>query len=163
MSPRGLNVFISIAFIARRDLRFYFLLKRLLAHLSLVQTGFVAHGDELTYEFYSNGLKNLPQSGSPAEKMIRIFTTLLTNFAKDGYVLTALGRKQGIARDAIWVVNCNNSRNPTSRLDDNVNVIWEARGEDDNYMNINQDLRMEQGLLKDRVDFWKNLYRNVLA
>ncbi|XP_014476726.1 PREDICTED: esterase FE4-like [Dinoponera quadriceps] len=97
----------------------------------------VAHGDEMTYEFYSNALKNLPQSGSPAEEMTRVFTTLLTNFAKDG--------------------------NPTSNLDDYVNVKWEPRGENDNYMNIGQGLKMEQGLLKNRLEFWKNLYGNVLG
>jgi len=42
----------------------------------------------MTYEFYSNTLKNIPQAGSPAERMTQIFTTLLTNFAKDGYVWT---------------------------------------------------------------------------
>ncbi|XP_032674579.1 esterase FE4-like [Odontomachus brunneus] len=97
----------------------------------------VAHGDEMTYEFYSNALKNLPQSGSPAEKIMRIFTTLLANFAKDG--------------------------NPTSQLDDNVNVNWEPKGTDDNYMNINEELKMEKGLLKNRMEFWKSLYRNVLG
>jgi len=51
----------------------------------LVQLG-AAHGDDLTYEFYSDALKNVPQPGSPAEKMVRIYTTLLANFAKDGYV-----------------------------------------------------------------------------
>ncbi|EFN82200.1 Esterase FE4 [Harpegnathos saltator] len=97
----------------------------------------VAHGDEMTYEFYSNALKNLPQSGSPAEKMMRTFTTLLTNFAKNG--------------------------NPTSHLDDYVNINWEPRGTEDNYMEIDQDLKMKQGLLQDRLDFWKNMYRNVLG
>lgn len=58
--------------------------------------------------------------------------------------------------------NCNNFRNPTSNLDDYVNVNWVPRGSEDNYMNIDQDLKMEQGLLKNRMDFWKNLYRNVL-
>lgn len=47
----------------------------------------VSHGDDLTYEFYSDALKNVPQPGSPAEKMMRIFTTLLANFAKDGCVV----------------------------------------------------------------------------
>lgn len=44
----------------------------------------VAHGDELGYEFYSNYLKNLPNPGSPEEKITRIITKLWTNFAKDG-------------------------------------------------------------------------------
>ncbi|XP_071559330.1 esterase FE4 [Temnothorax nylanderi] len=96
-----------------------------------------AHGDDLTYEFYSDELKNVPQPGSPAEKMVRIYTTLLANFAKDG--------------------------NPTSNMNEYVNVKWEPRGEEDNYMNINQELKMEKGLLNDRVDFWKNLYKNVLG
>ncbi|KAL0125897.1 hypothetical protein PUN28_004753 [Cardiocondyla obscurior] len=95
-----------------------------------------AHGDELTYEFYSDMLKNMPQPGSPAEKMVRIYTTLVTNFAKDG--------------------------NPTSNMNEYVNVNWEPKGTEDNYMNINQELKMEKGLLSERADFWKNLYKNVL-
>lgn len=55
----------------------------------LVQLG-AAHGDDLTYEFYSEVLKNMPQPDSPAEKMVRVYTTLLTNFAKDGYVWTII-------------------------------------------------------------------------
>ncbi|EZA55321.1 Venom carboxylesterase-6 [Ooceraea biroi] len=97
----------------------------------------VAHGDEMTYEFYSDMLKNIPQPGSPAERMTQIFTTLLTNFAKDG--------------------------NPTSKLDEFVDVNWEPRGSEDNYLNINQELKMEQGLLQDRKDFWMNLYKNILG
>ncbi|KMR05274.1 esterase fe4 [Lasius niger] len=97
----------------------------------------VSHGDDLTYEFYSDALKNVPQPGSPAEKMMRIFTTLLANFAKDG--------------------------NPTSNMNEYVTVNWEPRGKDDNYMNINQELKMEKGLLQDRIDFWMNLYKNVLG
>ncbi|KAM0724816.1 Esterase FE4 [Formica fusca] len=96
----------------------------------------VAHGDDMTYEFYSDALKNVPQSGSPAEKMMRIFTTLLANFAKDG--------------------------NPTSNMNEYVTVNWEPRGKEDNYMNINQELKMEKGLLQDRINFWMNLYKNVL-
>lgn len=104
---------------------------------SLVQVeNGAAHGDDLTYEFYSDALKNVPQPGSPAEKMVRIYTTLLANFAKDG--------------------------NPTSNMNEYVNVKWEPRGTEDNYMNINQELKMEKGLLRDRADFWKNLYKNVL-
>ncbi|XP_012215980.1 esterase FE4-like [Linepithema humile] len=97
----------------------------------------VAHGDDMTYEFYSDILKNVPQSGSPAEKMTRIFTTLLANFAKDG--------------------------NPTSNMNDYVNVNWEPRGKEDNYMNINQELTMEKGILQNRADFWMNLYKNVVG
>ncbi|KYN20565.1 PREDICTED: esterase FE4-like [Trachymyrmex cornetzi] len=97
----------------------------------------VAHGDDLTYEFYSDALKNVPQQDSPAQKMVRIYTTLLTNFAKDG--------------------------NPTSNMNEYVNVNWEPRGTEDNYMNINQELKMEKGLLHDRIDFWKDLYKIVLG
>lgn len=97
----------------------------------------VSHGDDLTYEFYSDTLKNVPQSDSPAERMMRIFTTLLANFAKDG--------------------------NPTSNMNEYVTVSWEPRGKEDNYMNINQELKMEKGLMQDRINFWMNLYRNVLG
>jgi len=54
-------------------------------------------------------------------------------------------------------------RNPTSNMNEYVNVIWEPRGEEDNYMNINQELTMEKGLLQDRTDFWKELYKNVVG
>lgn len=59
-------------------------------HLFIIFTSGAAHGDELTYEFYSDALKNVPQPDSPAEKMVRIYTTLLANFAKDGYVGTII-------------------------------------------------------------------------
>ncbi|KAL6435675.1 hypothetical protein ACFW04_005532 [Cataglyphis niger] len=68
--------------------------------------------------------------------MMRIFTTLLANFAKDG--------------------------NPTSNMNEYVTVNWEPRGKEDNYMNINQELKMEKGLLQDRINFWMNLYKNIL-
>ncbi|EFN64812.1 Esterase FE4 [Camponotus floridanus] len=97
----------------------------------------VAHGDDMTYEFYSDALKNVPQPGSPAEKMMRIFTTLLANFAKDG--------------------------NPTSNLNEYVTVNWEPRGKEDNYMNINQELKMQKGFMQNRINFWTNLYKNVLG
>jgi len=42
-----------------------------------------------------------------------------------------------------------------------VNVNWEPRGSEDNYMDINQELKMGKGLLQDRKDFWMNLYRNI--
>lgn len=47
-------------------------------------------------------------------------------------------------------------------MNDYVTVEWEPRGTEDNYMNINQELKMEKGLLKERAEFWKNLYKNVL-
>lgn len=48
-------------------------------------------------------------------------------------------------------------------MDEYVNVNWEPRGKEDNYMNINEDLKMEKGLLQDRMDFWMNLYKGVLG
>jgi len=48
-------------------------------------------------------------------------------------------------------------------MNDYINVIWEPRGKEDNYMSINQELTMEKGLLQDRVDFWKDLYKNVVG
>lgn len=59
--------------------------------------------------------------------------------------------------------NWNIFRNPTSNMNEYVNVNWEPRGIEDNYMNINQELKMEKGLLSDRADFWKKLYANVLG
>lgn len=63
----------------------YYILINCICLSFLLQLG-AAHGDDLTYEFYSDALKNVPQPDSPAEKMVRIYTTLLANFAKDGYV-----------------------------------------------------------------------------
>lgn len=65
----------------------------------------------------------------------------------------------GIKRE----INCDIFRNPTSNANEYVNVEWEPKGTEDNYMNINQELKMEKGLLSDRADFWKDLYKNVLA
>ncbi|XP_003487272.1 esterase FE4-like [Bombus impatiens] len=96
----------------------------------------VAHGDDLGYLFYSNFFKNLPEPGSSAEKMTNIMTKLWTNFAKD--------------------------RNPTSVLDGDVTVNWEPMGSDDNYLNINQELKMEKDLMKDSHDYWKKMYKNVV-
>ncbi|XP_029046685.1 esterase FE4-like [Osmia bicornis bicornis] len=96
----------------------------------------VAHGDELGYLFYSEAFKNLPEPGSPAERMTNILTKLWTNFAKDG--------------------------NPTSKLDEDITVNWEPLGEDNNYMNINQELKMEKDLYRDKHDYWKEKYKNVM-
>lgn len=96
----------------------------------------VAHGDDLGYLFYSNFFKNLPEPGSSAEKMTNIMTKLWTNFAKD--------------------------RNPTSVLDGDVTVNWEPMGSDDNYLNINQELKMEKDLMRDSHDYWKKMYKNAV-
>lgn len=48
-------------------------------------------------------------------------------------------------------------------MNDYINVNWEPRGKEDNYMNINQELTMKKGLLHDRVDFWTELYKNVIG
>lgn len=53
-------------------------------------------------------------------------------------------------------------RDPTSHMNEYVKVKWEPKGTEDNYMNINQDLKMEKGLLHERADFWKTLYKNIL-
>lgn len=97
----------------------------------------VAHGDEMWYEFYSRFLNNLPQPGSPGEKVTNAFIKMWTNFAKDS--------------------------NPTSILDDDVTINWEPLGKEDNYMNINEQLRMEKDLFKDRVNFWVQLYKDILG
>lgn len=53
-------------------------------------------------------------------------------------------------------------RNPTSVLDGDVTVNWEPMGSDDNYLNINQELKMEKDLMKDSHDYWKKMYKNVV-
>lgn len=48
-------------------------------------------------------------------------------------------------------------------MNEYVTVNWEPRGQEDNYMNINEDLKMEKGLLQNRMEFWMNLYKSVLG
>ncbi|XP_031846091.1 esterase FE4 [Nomia melanderi] len=100
-------------------------------------TDSVAHGDELGYLFYGGAFKNLPEPGTSGEKMTKIMTKLWTNFAKD--------------------------KNPTSTLDDVVTVNWEPIGADNNYLNINEELKMEKNLMQETVDFWKKKYGNVIG
>ncbi|CAK9820725.1 Esterase FE4 [Anthophora plagiata] len=96
----------------------------------------VAHGDEMTYLFYSNAMKNLPEPSSASERMTNILTKLWTNFAKD--------------------------RNPTSKMDEDITLSWEPIGNDNNYLNINQELKLEKDLLKDSHDYWKNMYKDLM-
>ncbi|XP_017882530.2 esterase FE4-like [Ceratina calcarata] len=96
----------------------------------------VAHGDELGYLFYSNAFKNLPEPGSNTAKMTNIFTKLWTNFAKD--------------------------QNPTSHLDEDITVTWEPMGNENNYLNINQALKMEKNLMRDKHDYWKMIYKDIM-
>ncbi|KAK9301557.1 hypothetical protein QLX08_006113 [Tetragonisca angustula] len=99
-------------------------------------TNGVAHGDEISYLFYSNAFKNLPEPGSSAEKMTNVMTKLWTNFAKD--------------------------KDPTSMLDGDITVKWEPMSSDNNYLNINQELKMEKDLMKDHHDYWKMKYKDAM-
>lgn len=103
-------------------------------HLFGITDG-VAHGDELGYLFYAGAFKNLPEPGSSAERMTSVMTKLWTNFAKD--------------------------KNPTSNMDDDITVNWEPRGDDNNYLNIDRELKLERNLLQERIDYWKKMYSNV--
>ncbi|XP_016907128.2 esterase FE4 [Apis cerana] len=96
----------------------------------------VAHSDDVGYLFYSNIFKNLPEPDSSAEKMINIMTKMWTNFAKDG--------------------------NPTSVLDEDVTVNWEPMGSDNNYLNINEEPKLERNLMSDKFDYWKEKYKNAM-
>ncbi|XP_076656402.1 esterase FE4 [Halictus rubicundus] len=100
-------------------------------------TNGVAHCDEVGYLFYANAFKNLPEPGSSAEKMMNIMTKLWTNFAKDN--------------------------NPTSKLDDDITVNWEPRGDENNYLIIDTELKMGKNLFQDRMDYWKKKYSNVIG
>lgn len=42
------------------------------------------HGDEMTYEFYSNALKYKPQPESREEQKTNEILEMWTNFAKEG-------------------------------------------------------------------------------
>ena len=96
----------------------------------------VAHADEMGYLFYSNAFKNLPEPGSSGEKMTNIMTKMWTNFAKH--------------------------RNPTAELDDELTVNWEPKGKENNYLNINEELKMGKDLMKDTLNYWKTKkYKNV--
>ncbi|KAJ8676688.1 hypothetical protein QAD02_012475 [Eretmocerus hayati] len=97
----------------------------------------VAHTDEINYLLYSNAFNNKPEPGSANEKMTKTMTKLWTNFAKDG--------------------------NPTSNLDDDVNISWAPTGSDDNFLEINQPLKMDKGVIKERVNLWAQIYSDALG
>lgn len=54
-------------------------------------------------------------------------------------------------------------RNPTPNKDGVAKVTWEPMGNDDNYLDINLEPTMKKGMLKDRVSFWADIYKNVLG
>ncbi|XP_053597539.1 esterase FE4-like [Microplitis demolitor] len=94
------------------------------------------HGDEMTYEFYSNALKYKPQPESREEQKTNEILEMWTNFAKEG--------------------------NPSITMDA-AKVKWEPMGADGNYLDIGNDLTMKKSILKERVDFWADIYKDVLG
>lgn len=54
-------------------------------------------------------------------------------------------------------------RNPTAKMDTDVNIQWLPLDKEDNYLNINLDLKMEKGLFSDRLAFWADIYKDVLG
>ncbi|KAF7992375.1 hypothetical protein HCN44_001700 [Aphidius gifuensis] len=94
------------------------------------------HGDELSYQFYSNIFNNKPVSGSPVAKKTDEILELWANFAKEG--------------------------DPSAKMDI-VKLKWEPLGNDENYLDIGENLSMEKSIFKERMKFWAGLYKNLLG
>lgn len=48
-------------------------------------------------------------------------------------------------------------------MDGMVKVMWEPKGKDDNYMEIDLEPTMKKAMMKDRITFWANIYKDVLG
>lgn len=48
-------------------------------------------------------------------------------------------------------------------MDSDVNVQWLAVEKEDNYLDINVDMKMKIGAYSDRVTFWTNIYKHLLG
>ncbi|XP_031781566.1 venom carboxylesterase-6 [Nasonia vitripennis] len=119
--------------------------KYLLTHYSPVgplknmyssETG-VAHGDEIKYVFYSQMFNNLPPADSAQEKIMHMFTTMWTNFAKTG--------------------------NPTTYKDEYVTIDWLPIGTEDNYIEIDEELKIKSGFYQERMHLWAKICTKVLG
>lgn len=48
-------------------------------------------------------------------------------------------------------------------MDSDVNVQWLPIGKEDNYLDINVEMKMEKGPCSDRVTFWANIFKPLLG
>ena len=54
-------------------------------------------------------------------------------------------------------------RNPTPSLDDDITVTWSPMGSAESYLEINQPLKMDKSLHKERLSLWSQIYNDVLG
>ncbi|XP_067007341.2 carboxylic ester hydrolase [Anabrus simplex] len=96
------------------------------------------HGDDLGYLFHMDLFDLNAEPNSPEDKMRKKMVKLWTNFAKNG--------------------------NPTPELDADITVRWTPYTVTNPcYLEIDSKLSLERHVLeKERMDFWKQLYRSKL-
>ncbi|XP_012260596.2 esterase FE4-like [Athalia rosae] len=99
--------------------------------------GGVLHGDEMDYMFFVKVFRSGLKPGSPEEKVTHLISKLWSNFAKTG--------------------------SPTPTLDDDVTSNWEPIGNEHNYAILDKDLTMEKNMLKERMDLWISMYKDLLG
>lgn len=95
----------------------------------------VSHADDLTYLFPSFFAADVTK-GSEEDLYIRRFVKLWTNFAKFG--------------------------NPTPEADETLNnTIWKPVSKErfDEYFVIDKEMKMENNMEKDRVEFWEKIFK----
>lgn len=91
------------------------------------------HGDELSYQFRIPGLPE-PDEGSPEALVRSRLNRMWADFAKTG--------------------------NPTPAIDDEITETWKPCSESSpTYLRITEDLKLESGLLIERMKFWESLYK----
>nr|QCC89017.1 carboxylesterase 2 [Meteorus pulchricornis] len=112
----------------------YFTSHGILKNLTEVEEGIV-HCDDLVFLFHSNYLNNTPESGSNDAEITDEMVEMWTNFAKKG--------------------------NPSVTMK-TAKIEWEPMGEDEKYLDINQNVGMKNSLFKERVTLWANLYSDIL-
>ncbi|KAK7873002.1 hypothetical protein R5R35_000302 [Gryllus longicercus] len=94
-----------------------------------------SHMDDLGYLFRVGQLDIDIKPESLERNIIRKVVKMWTNFAKTG--------------------------NPTSKLDEDVNIQWIPYTSDNRvYLNIDKELKMEKDLFKERLNFWENIYKS---
>lgn len=53
-------------------------------------------------------------------------------------------------------------RNPTSKLDEDVNVEWIPQNKNNNYLIVDEKMTMQIGVFQERVNFWIEIFKDYL-
>ncbi|GLG92606.1 Carboxylic ester hydrolase [Gryllus bimaculatus] len=92
------------------------------------------HADDLGYLFHLDRLPPVEDS-SPEARVRRRMVRMWVHFAQTG--------------------------NPTPALNEEITLKWELFSEaEPNYLQMSHELTLNSGLLKERMEFWDNLYKN---